>query len=321
MRLFLLLIIFSVVFSSCRKEELPIPKRKNNGMLTNVAPLGTGYRYQLYYNLEKNEIIHQHYKTDWDLAFKTEANDFQILLNSANAMSVANFGSIAFDEKEDTLGFSSKEGLDAVSGKLDSTAIGDWRNKDDLFIVNRGYSYTGQHLGFFKIQILDVSNSKYTIKFGTLSAKTGKTLEIKKDDDYVFSYFSFETQQQEIIAPKKEEWDILFTQYTHIFYEPEPLPYLVSGVLLNFHETKAILYTDKAFEAVELVDVLNLNLSSDRNTIGYDWKTFSEGNYTIHSENTYIILDQKGLYYKLRFVDFYDENGQRGQPKWEYERL
>ena len=314
------ILIASVLLFSCRKEERPVAPNQPGEVTMNTATMTADYRYQLYFNLENNEFVGQNIKTDWDLAFTTGVEDFVIKTNAANAMSVADLGEVDFASVTDTLGFAANESYDAVTGNLDSTAIGDWRNKENLYLINKGFSYTGQHRGYAKLKLIDYTSSSYTFRLGALSDPEGTVYKVDKKINYNFSFFSIDESSTVTVEPPKEDWDLVFTQYTHIFYEPFT-PYLVTGTLLNQHETKALLIEDLPFAEVELEDVTNLLLSDHLNTIGYDWKTFTDGNYTIHSDKTYIIQDQKGLYYKLRFIDFYDENGQRGAPKFEFQAL
>ena len=64
-------------------------------------------------------------------------------------------------------------------------------------------------------------------------------------------------------------------------------------------------------------------LSENINTIGYRWKefNFSTSSYIIFPQMNYIIKDSEGFYYKLHFIDFYDISGNKGNPKWEFQRL
>ena len=57
--------------------------------------------------------------------------------------------------------------------------------------------------------------------------------------------------------------------------------------------------------------------------IGYDWKYYNldAALYTIEPGLAYVIRDRDGFYYKLRFIDFYSEAGEKGYPKFEYVRL
>ena len=45
------------------------------------------------------------------------------------------------------------------------------------------------------------------------------------------------------------------------------------------------------------------------------------GNYTVNSNITYIVKDTDGNYYKLRFLDFYNNKGDKGYPKFEFSRI
>ena len=320
MRIIILLLIAASTVA-CRKEERPIPAKEIGDLIINGAEMNNDYRYQLYFNLEENEFVGKNLKTDWDIAFTTGSSDFRIKLNAANAMSAANFGAVDFFSITDTAGFAAKEVFDAISGNLDSTAIGDWRNKDELYIINRGFSYTGQHRGYAKMKIISSDANSYTIKLADINESSGETYSIKKQSSYNFSFFSLDEMQQVQIEPPKANWDLAFTQYVHIFYELQPLPYLVTGTLLNSYETKATLVEDVEFEAIDIQFAMEQELSENVNEIGYDWKSFIDGNYIIHSEKIYIIQDQNSFFYKLRFIDFYDENGQRGKPTWEYMAL
>jgi hypothetical protein len=309
-----------IIFFSCRKEERPISPNAPGDILTNTAELSSDYRYQLYFNLENNEFVGQNLKTEWDIGFATEYNGFNIKLNAANAMSAANMGPIDFNSITDTTGFKANEAFDAVTGHLDSTAIGDWREHEDVYIINRGFSFTGEHRGYVKLQILSVNANAYTFRLANLNQAEGTLYEIQKEGNYNFSFFSIDDLAQLKIEPPKTEWDIVFTQYTHIFYEPFT-PYLVTGTQANTYQTKSLLIEEKPFDEIDLQFAMEQELSENINEIGYDWKSFIDGNYIIHSEKSYLIQDQKGLYYKLRFIDFYDENGQRGAPKWEFVQL
>jgi len=315
------LILIMTIICSCQKEESPITRSTNSAVETGYAPLTQDYRYQLYYKLETNTVVGKNLKTDWDLAFTTSATNYRIKSNVANGMSVANLGDVTFSSITDTSNFGQFEKFDAVTGNIDSTAIGDWRAAPSVYIVNRGFSFTGQHRGYYKLKIHSYTDYSYTIEVAEISDVSGALITINKLDDYNFSFFSFDTNEQLMIEPPKNEWDLTFSQYTHIFFEPDPLPYLVTGALLNEFETTAIQFNDLPFEDIELMDVMNLELSENNNTLGYDWKTFEDGNYTIHVDKTYIIKDQNGFFYKLRFIDFYDLNGQRGTPTWEFQKL
>ena len=127
------------------------------------------------------------------------------------------------------------------------------------------------------------------------------------------------------VAPLPFDWSLLFTKYTTMLVtnEGENYPYIVNGVLLNPSGVTAALDTIHDFMEMELADTLDLELTSRADVIGYEWKyyDFDAGVYTIVPEMHYVIRDRDGFYYKLRFIDFYNDTGVKGYPRFEYVRL
>ena len=67
----------------------------------------------------------------------------------------------------------------------------------------------------------------------------------------------------------------------------------------------------------------SLTLSSRRDAIGYDWKLFDRlsGKYTVNYKRIFVVRNSRNEWFKLRFTDYYNDLGQRGYPKFEFERL
>ena len=115
---------------------------------------------------------------------------------------------------------------------------------------------------------------------------------------------------------------MLFTQYTFTFFaESPPLPYLVTGCLLNRYNTFAAKDSLAVFSKLTFTDINQFTLANDISTIGYNWKVFKNSSYTIVSKYNFIIRDAVGYFYKLHFTDFYNNIGEKGNPKWEYQQL
>lgn len=320
MRYLIPVFVVAALFA-CRKKELPISPRASGDLKTGSVEMRPDYRYQVYYHLESNSIVGKNLRTDWDLAFSTGADDKHIITNSALAMSAVFFPGKNIMDDINLQNYEDMRVFDPATGNLDSGAFANWWEKSGVYVIDRGFSFTGAALGRRKIQIMEVTNTSYEIKVANLDNSNLTTVKIEKHPEYNYSYLSFEDNQQKIIAPPKDEWDLLFTQYTHIFYEPEPLPYLVNGVWLNPYNTEALRLASPPFEEIDLTYALSQTFSKKWNTIGYKWKSFVDGNFIIHYDVTYLVKDQQELIYKLRFIDFYDDAGQRGTPTWEYVAL
>ena len=313
-----------LLLSSCERKELPIKPHDPGNVTTATVSLGTPYIYQVYYNLRTNTVVGQNKKTDWDIACETSAEGYHIVLNSAKSMFAANTGKTDFAavSAADTAGFALHKKWDAPSGSMDSTAIGDWRTSKPMYIVDKGYDQNGTWLGMEKLQILSVSDSGCTMRFATLSGTGDATVALKKDSAYNLAFASFTTGNQVMIEPPKDTWDLAFTQYTYIFYDYNPpLPYLVTGCLLNRYHTLAIKDTADQFKNITYTEAGSYKLSANISTIGYNWKTFTGTAYTINTTYNYIIQTSDGKYYKMYFTGYYNSTGVEGNPQWSYQQL
>ncbi|HXH19338.1 MAG TPA: HmuY family protein [Chitinophagales bacterium] len=322
------------------KEEDPVtPPDFQGNVETAQIPMGNNYEKQFFFDLETNQIVSSNYKKDWDLGFECGLEGYHIILNSSKLM---------FAWNTETTDFGTITGIegavwkwDAASGNLDSTAIGEWGDYTDgnvnsynkVYIIDRGKDATGTGYGYKKIVFESLKENQYTFRWANLDGSGEDTFLIKKDNDYSFMYFSFDNGgERKNIAPEKNKWDLVFTQYTHIFSEspdniPQPdtlIPYIVTGVLQNHYNVAAAEFSSKPFHDITLEDALNVALNEqDIDVIGYDWKffNFNQVSYTVLSSRNYIVRDTDGYLYKLHFVDFYSSTGEKGYPKFEFQRL
>ncbi len=321
MRLLVILMI-TVLFYSCQKKELPAPAFDRGDVITTQVDMGSTYKDQIWYSLSENRIVSTNHKTDWDLAFECSVSGNHIFLNGSKSMKVYKTTSTDLSSVNDTTGLEANSKADTPSGKQDSTAIGSWMDSNTVYIINRGFSETGQQQGYVKMMITSVSATQFLMEYGDVFGTQTLQGVIHKNEDYNFVMFSFTTNQSLVIEPKKTEYDLCFTVYTHFFTNPFQY-YQVTGVLQNHYHTRVIRIRDKPFADIGINDTLGRPSSTDRNAIGYDWKTFSltTNLFTINPAYCYIINDAKGYYYKLHFIDFYNTSGIKGFPKFEFKKL
>ncbi|MCC7332879.1 MAG: HmuY family protein [Flavobacteriales bacterium] len=315
------LILCSVLFlTSCMKEELPIPKHDPGNVITNSVDIGATYKWQVYFNLQNNTVVGKNLKTDWDLGFETSETGYRVVLNSSKVMFARETGSTDFASVVDTAGFESAKKYDKPNGDMNYTAIGDWKTTpNQVYVIDRGYNDIGAHQGFRKIVFQSVDNTSYSIKFANLNGSNENTIIIPKDSNYNFTFFSFSTMSTVSVEPPKKDWDIVFTQYL----EDLGTPYLVTGCLINRHETSAATDSITDFSSITYDFAQTKTLTQNLNTIGYDWKEydFDNSSYTIFPHKNYIVKDKNGYYYKLHFIDFYNTSGVKGNPTFEFQKL
>lgn len=323
-QLYRLPVLSILLLTSCMRHELPVQPHDSGNVIQASVDMDATYKYQVYYDLKTNTVVGRNEKTIWDIGLETSANGYHVVLNGAKAMyamatSKADFESVTF---ADTAGFTANSRWDAFNGNIDSTAIGDWRIGRSVYIVDRGFDAAGKHQGWAKLQLLSVSDTDYKVTFSALSGADKATITVKKDSAYNLAFVSFTTRQQVMVEPAKHAWDIVFSQYTFVFYDMDPpTPYLVTGCLLNRYNTMAYLDTVSSFSDLTYGNITTSRLVKDISVIGYDWKVFNGTKYTIQAKNNYIVRDADGILYKLHFTAFYSNTGVKGNPQWEFQQL
>jgi len=327
---YLYIIIAIVIFTSCFKEDDPLPPPTEQ---TTTIEMNQYYQFQTYFDLINNMEVASNDKNNWDLGFENADSSWHITLNTSAFMYAANTEEKDFDAVTDTTGLIWK--FDKSDGNPDSTAIGNWLNFEEsdtvytnyVYVLNRGYDHLGNVRRLKKIVFLNVDFESYSIKYADLNGENETEFTILKADSARNVQFSFEEGgQQYSFEPPVLYWDLFFTQYTTLLYTDEgiPYPYLVTGVLINYDIVEASMDSTLNYNDITIVDALAMDYSINKDAVGYDWKELkgdvNSGNvyYEIVEGRNYIIKSRLGLYYKLRFTRFYNEFGDKGYPTFEY---
>ena len=322
-----------LAFTSCMKDleedkTYPVEQIPDEVKL-DVVELTPDYVYRKYYDLSSNRVVASHEKTAWDLAFESLPGRDKIFLNSAKFMYAGNTGKKDFENVTSTA--DAEMIFDYSSLSRDSTAIGNWRKPEpDVYVIDRGVDAEGNSLGYKKIKFKTLERGRYTIEFANLDGTQRHEATIPKDSVSNLVMFSFENGGEvKNLQPASSAWDLVFTQYTKTLYtdEGEPYPYLVVGALGN-RERISTAEMQQSFSEIDPVVTDTAAFFPYADLIGYDWKILQgdveagDVTYTIRSPLTYIIReDDKNIFYKLSFTDFYNENGRKGYPSFEYQRL
>lgn len=314
--------------SSCFQEDQMVPPHEQGDLEEGEIILGETYATQAFYNLATNSTISENIVSAWDLAFECNDSAWHVVLNAAQVMYAGNskdtvFGNVTSSKDLEML-------FDNSNGDLDSTAIGEWYYYDNdtanshhyVYVIDRGVDENFDENGTNKIT-LDIANNTYILKYADLNGDNEKTIHIEKNDAYNYVYFSFNDDAVVDIAPPKEAWSLKFSKYQTMLKDgDDDYPYLVTGVLLNTKNvTVALDSTD--FLAINIQDTSNYEFTTKMDFIGYDWKyySFDNGNYTLVDKHNFIIKNYDGFFYKMRFIDFYDEAGIKGTITLEMVKL
>jgi hypothetical protein len=327
-----IVLLLLLILNSCFKEDDPVQPHQSGDVQTDAVSMTSTYRYQIYYDLGTGKTVKVNSKTDWDLAFSNADSSELIILNSSKFMWVTNLGPHSITGPADTSGAVWK--FDMSSGNPDSNAIGSWGSyvsgdrylgKGDLYVIDRGMDEIGMPLGLMRLSFDSLVSDTFYISYAAFNGSNLKSAAIPRNDSTNFSFFNLQTGTVADIEPAKEDWDLHFTQYTTIYFTDlgEPYPYLVTGVHSNRYGVAAMLDTITSFDSIDLQLAQSLILDNRLDAIGFDWKefVFSQGTYIIRPNYAYIIRDTDGYLYKLRFISFINDTGEKGFPTFEFVRL
>jgi hypothetical protein len=307
------------LFISCEKDEIPVePFDRGDAALVQIA-MGSDYETQVWYDLSENRVVATNDRFAWDIAFDCSDSAHFVHLNSSVVMMAARAETKNFEDPVDAASLSFKP--DHPSGSEDSLALGEWWLDNDVWVIDFGYRVNGSKRGYRKVQFELGEENDLFIKHAKLDGSDLQTATITKDKLLNRVAFSFSSNQSATVEPPKADYDLVFTTYTHLFYSPYT-PYSVSGVLLNPHQTLAAQIDHLSFEEIDADAAHSSALTDSADVIGYDWKFYDldAGQFTVFSHQNYIIRDQEGFYYKLHFVDFYNNQGEKGFPTMEVQR-
>lgn len=323
-----------MMVTSCFKEDQPVKPHTPGTYITDTVSLTDSYQYQEYYNLHDSSVVGSNIRSIWDLGFESSPDGWRVILNTSCFMKSAYLSGQDFGTAVDTTGaiwmFSPSD------GSADSVVVGKWFtvNGNDtlgsnrLLLIDRGVDVKGNPRGFCQLTIDSLVKGTYYFRIAAMNGTNPKSYAISKVEGVNHVLFSISNPTATITEPRNTSWDLLFTQYTTLLFTDvgDPYPYLVTGVLLNPKSTLVAIDSITPFQDINFEIAQSMNFTKQADIIGYDWKeySFTSGTYTVNSGISYVIRDNKGFYYKLRFVGFYkflNNRLQKGYPSFEYQKL
>jgi len=304
------------------KDDLVVPLK-----LDIVEVPYSMYDTQTWFNLHNKAVVTHNAFPDWDLGFESNGSGHHIILNTSRFMHAGNTGSS--DYYGITTNICDTMVYDDSGGDLNKTAIGNWADFSDpmnpvfpkkVYIIDMGTDNNGVKMGYKKVAFDSLASSTYSVHFSNLDGSDEHTSAIVTDPARSFTLFSFQNGGSVVsLQPADKDWDICFTQYSTILYDDKNVatPYLVRGVYINMAGTTAARDTLKKFEDITPANIPDYEFSSAQDAIGYKWKDYKNDSYKINPNIFYLIKDQNGEYYKLKFSGFYNESGERGYPSFQ----
>ncbi len=337
--------------TSCKDSDVepiitPVPSSGTtltlNGLIGAEAGSSAGNTVYVDLSADKQTAIA---RSSWDLGFAS-GSDFRVILNNGASAGAKVTDKINLTDigAQDTIGLTLSVNqanpspadfnyFDGLDGSLNTTVIPTVATADNdnkAVILNRGTGGGITARPWLKLKITRNSNGDYTIQYGSITQTSGfKTVTIAKDAKYNFSFLSLTSGAKVQVEPEKSDWDFVwgYSVYKTNFGVATVAYNFSDLVFTNTHngteiaevitsETNPLTY-DK-FTAADLNNK-NVVFSKSRDLIGSNWRATTGEKIGVKTDRFYLVKDNKGNIYKLKFNSFIsNDGGTRGKPELQY---
>lgn len=305
-----IILIFTISISSINANNLTYT--------TDTLSMEAGYSSDLFYSMSDG-LVASVDRAGWDIAFYTSAFSAGIIINEGNGVMLYNYpnGDTTEWATVDTSGMMSWTSLVNSPEMWEDGAfnIGATGHPDYGWGV---YNQVTHSLTGTKIYVINVPNvgvkklwivdkisvdNIYHIRYANLDGSDEQNVEIDANPytDKNFIYFSLETNQI-IDREPAGNWDILFTKYFDLTQNMagEWSNYLVTGATSNVNHATSKYYP----VAADYNDWSAKPMDSLKNTIGYNWKSFSMATFSweVEDSTAFFVKNEVGDVYKLIFT-------------------
>ncbi len=288
----------------------------NAQSIEDSASTGASYANQAWYSLN-NGTLQTNAIADWDIAFQINGFTSPILFNTANGAELYVYpkGDTAAWSTMDTIGINS---WTATFNNEDSWERGAFNGilSNDAFDLGWGrynqitHQVTGDSLFIAKypngqikkIWIENLISGKYNFKVSDLNGSNlvSRSLNKANFSSKNFGYYSILNDSILDVEPTRNLWDLLFTKYTAFI----PIPYGVTGVIQNSGVKAVKVYPVN--DPFIFQNYMSQSFTSDINTIGYDWKSYSFAinGYEIADSTVYFVKAKDSTIWKVIMTGF-----------------
>jgi hypothetical protein len=311
------LILFTLI-TSCKKDE-ENPTVAVNDSIT----MGAGYANDIYYSFATG-IVKTQSRTDWDIAFFTEARSSAIMVNCGAGEKLFTYplgDTSVWNTNFDLSGISEWKTMYNSDTSWIFSAFEAHTNLSDPFDYGWGtYNSLSHDVVADSLYVLKLANGSYkkiwivkkvsvnNVYYVKVADTDGQnevevTIDCKNFSTKNFAYYNVVSNTVLDREPVKTSWDIVFTKYVSLeqlsMGNPSPV---VTGVLLN-RKTSGIKVSE---ESVGVDSYTSSEFSDNFSIVGYDWKAFNGETFTysIVPDRKYFIKTANKEVYKLVFKGF-----------------
>jgi hypothetical protein len=293
-------------------------------------------------------------RDSWDLGFYSGEN-FRVMLNSTIAMAAAELDFTDIDEVSESdvidllplVQVSTFDGtnipfFDSADGSIEGTVIAEISsnpNENKVYLVNLGFALSnevpepgssniaGDPRGWKKIRVLQ-DGENYVLQYANLNDTTHSEITISKTEGFNFTFYSFNTNNEVMVEPEKDNWDLNFTTISDEFFMNDGTSagfiFFSDMVTLNTKNNITgyiVEETTISYNNFSISDVNNASFDSNQMIIGRSWRGGIPGGPFVYDDRYYILKDIEGNIYKIKFNSLLNDLGERGYPEFQYSLL
>ena len=274
------------------------------------------YTNQSFYSLENGEVANLN-NTDWDLAFSTATMSSSIRINAGMGTELYSYP-LGDTTDWNTFNSSNLSNWLPIYNSDTNWYVGAFdKNSTSMFDMGWGmYSMITHHVtgdslyaiktvggDWKKLWIQKLANDEYTFKYANLDGTSEINTSVSKLNysDKNFIYYSLDQNSVLDREPNSLDWDITFTKY---ITPVQGMPYGVTGVMSN--DGVQVAQVDNLPDPNSYTDYSQHSMSTEINTIGYDWKSFdmSTFSYSVEPYRCYFVKDLQDKVWRIIFTSF-----------------
>ena len=274
------------------------------------------YTNQSFYSLENGEVTNLN-NTDWDLAFSTATMSSSIRINAGMGTELYSYP-LGDTTNWNTFNSSNLSNWLPIYNSDTNWFVGAFdKNSTSMFDMGWGmYSMITHHVtgdslyaiktiggDWKKLWIQKLANDEYSFKYANLDGTNEINTSVSKLNysDKNFIYYSLDQNSALDREPNSIDWDITFTKY---ITPVQGMPYGVTGVMSN--DGVQVAQVDNLPDPNSYTDYSQHLMSTEINTIGYDWKSFdmSTFSYSVEPYRCYFVKDLQDKVWRIIFTSF-----------------
>ena len=222
--------------------------------------------------------------------------------------------------------------FDDVTGNFTKTVIppisADAAN-NKVIVLNPGTGGDVPEREWVKFKITRNASGGYTVQYGSIKQTSDfKSVDVVKDPNYNFKYFSFVAGSVVAGQPVKNEWDFVWGNSVYQTKMGEDwVPYNFSDMVfinvLAGVQAAEVLNTDFTYDKITKANLNDgkIKFYSSGDAIGSKWRKIPGAG--IITDRFYLVKDPSGKVYKLKFISMgvSGDGGTRGKPVIEYKSV